>query len=275
MQCMRQEPNMDVIGTHYSFATNDTEYFNVFNPAEMTFDLDSFDPDVILHTGALTHVDYCESHPDESFHHTVESTIASIELAKKFSAKFVFISSDYIFDGQNGPYDEKADANPLSIYGKHKLQAEQFVKEMIDDYLILRITNVYGYELRGKNFVAFLVKTAQSKQKKTLRLPKDQFATPINAYDIGKFVCSLLKDNKCGVYNLASDEYLSRVELAEKVLKHFPGHKIKVEPLSTQELGQAAPRPLKGGLKNDKIKSEYPDLRFSTVDEFMKENYAI
>ena len=275
MQCMRKDPEMDVIGTHFSFATNDTEYFNVFNPSATTFDLDRFNPEIIVHTGALTHVDYCESHPDESFHHTVGSTAASLELAEKYKAKYVFISSDYIFDGQSGPYDEKAEAHPLSVYGKHKWQAEKLVREKIDDHLILRITNVYGHEIRGKNFIAFLIKTAQSGEARTLPLPKDQFATPVNADDIGKYLCLLLKDNKRGIYNLASDEYLNRVELAEKVLSYFPKHKVKIRAMTTSKLEQAAPRPLKGGLKNDKIKKEYPEYRFSTVEEYMKENYGI
>ena len=271
MNCMRANPDFDVIGSHYMFATNDTEYFDVFNPKKSTFDLIEFNPDVIVHTGALTHVDYCETHQDESYKHTVESTEKAIEFAEKLNAKFVYISTDYIFDGEKGPYAEDDEVNPLSVYGKHKLQAEGIVKERCKDYLILRITNVYGDEIRGKNFVAFLIKTAINGEEKHLRLPMDQFATPINAADIGKILCELLKDNKQGVYHLASDEYINRVELAGKVLEHYPASKIKIEPKTTKELGQAAPRPLKGGLKTDKIKSEYPGFEFSTVDDYMED----
>ncbi|MCF7832283.1 MAG: NAD(P)-dependent oxidoreductase [Candidatus Marinimicrobia bacterium] len=275
MQCMRKDPAMDVIGSHYSFATIDTEYFNVFNPAGSTFDLAAFDPDVILHTGALTHVDRCETHPEESFHHTVESTQAALALAEKFHSKFVYISTDYIFDGRSGPYSETDPINPISIYGKHKWQAEEIIRNTIDDHLILRITNVYGDEVRGKNFVAFVAGIAQSGEERTLRLPVDQYATPINASDVGKFACSLIKDNKRGTYNLASDEYLNRVELAKKVLGYFPASKVEIEAVSTWELGQAAPRPLMGGLKTDKIKNEYPKLKFTTVDDYMEKRYGI
>lgn len=275
MQCMRKDPDMDVIGSHFSFATIDTEYFNVFNPEASTFDIADFDPDVIIHTGALTHVDHCETHPEESFHHTVESTKAALKLAEKYRSKFVYISTDYIFDGKTGPYSENDIANPLSVYGKHKLHAEELVRERMEDHLILRITNVYGDEVRGKNFVAFLAGAAQSGEERTLRLPVDQYATPINAGDIGKFVCHLIKDDKRGTYHLASDEYLNRVELAQKVLDYFPSSKVKIEAVPTQELGQAAPRPLKGGLKTDKIKNEYPKLKFTTVDEYLEDRYGI
>ncbi|MEA3391764.1 MAG: NAD(P)-dependent oxidoreductase [Candidatus Marinimicrobia bacterium] len=275
MQCMQDNPDFDVVGSHYLFATNNTEYFDVFNPKLTTFDLAEFNPDVIVHTGALTHVDYCETHQDESYKHTVESTQKAIELANRLNAKFVYISSDYIFDGENGPYAEYDDTNPLSVYGKHKFIAEKLVKESCEDYLILRITNVYGNEIRGKNFIAFLKKTAQSGEEKHLRLPVDQYATPINAADIGRILCRLLMDGKQGIYHLASDEYINRVELAEKVLAHFPDHKISIEALSTAELDQAAPRPLKGGLKTDKIKNEYPKLKFTTVEDYLEERYGI
>lgn len=275
MQWLRKDPNMLVIGSHFSFATIDTEYFNVFNPTGSTFDLVAFDPDVIIHTGALTHVDHCETHPEESFHHTVESTIAALKLAEKYHSKFVYISTDYIFDGGAGPYREYDATNPLSVYGKHKLQAEKIIRERTDDHLILRVTNVYGDEVRGKNFIAFLARTAQSGEERTLRLPVDQYATPINARDIAKFVSHLIRDDKRGTYHLASDEYLSRVELAEKVLSYFPLSKVEIEAVPTLELGQAAPRPLKGGLKTDKIKNEYPKLKFTTVDDYLEERYGI
>ncbi len=271
---MQEDPTFDVIGTHYSFATNDTEYFDVFDQSKTTFDIRAFSPDAVVHTGALTHVDYCETHEDESYRHTVASTEAAIALANDFGARFVYISSDYVFDGEDGPYDENAETHPISVYGRHKLLAEKMVREQCENYLILRITNVYGSEIRGKNFVAFLAKTAEAEEEKTLRLPVDQFATPINAADIAKVLVALLNDNKQGIYNIASDEYLSRVELAERVLKHFPGHKVKVEAIRTEDLGQAAPRPLFGGLKNNKIKGEYPKMDFSTVEEYVEEEYG-
>jgi dTDP-4-dehydrorhamnose reductase len=272
---MRKDPDFTVIGSHYSYETKGTVYYNLFDPQSSDLDLAEFKPDVIVHTGALTHVDYCETHEKESYHHTVESTEIALDLAVKYQAKFVFISSDYIFDGENGPYDENAATNPLSVYGKHKLMAETAVIGSGLDHLILRITNVYGKEERGKNFVAFLVKTALSGESKTLRLPVDQFATPVNAADIARALCLLLKNTKTGVYNLASDEYLSRVELARKVLAHFPDAAIDVDPVLTKELGQAAPRPLRGGLTNDKIKHEFPGLTFGTVDDYIKETYGL
>lgn len=269
--CLERDPRYDVVGSHFSYSTQHTVYFNVFKPDECTFDVKDFKPDVIIHTGALTHVDYCETHPEESYHHTVESTKAAIALAKKCRSKFIYISSDYVFDGENGPYSEDDPVNPLSVYGKHKLEAERLVEKKLKNYLIYRITNVYGNEQRRKNFVAFLIRTATSGESKELKLPSDQLATPINAYDIGRITDRLIRDNKRGIYHLASNQNLSRVELARRVLKRIPGHKITIIPTLTADLAQPAPRPLNGGLKNEKILNEYPDFVFTRVEDYLRE----
>lgn len=274
MQYLRKNAQCEVVGSHYSFATIDTEYFNVFNPEAATFDLDAFRPEVIVHTGALTHVDYCETHPEESYHNTVESTAAVLDLARKYGALLVYISSDYVFDGRNGPYAEEDPVNPLSVYGRHKLQAEDMIRAATPKHLILRVTNVYGDEMRGKNFVAFLIREAR-KEEGVLRLPSDQFATPVNAYDIGRACSLLIRDGKCGLYHLSAGEYLSRVQLAEKVLHYFPDTRLRIRALPTKKLNQDAPRPLKGGLKNDKFLAEFPEFRFSTIDDYMREKHGI
>lgn len=275
LQELRQDPAYEVVGTHYSFAGNETVYFNVFDPAAGTFDPDAFRPEVIIHTGALTHVDYCETHPEESYRNTVESTAAVIAIARRNDALLIYISSDYVFDGKNGPYAEGDAVNPLNVYGRHKLQAENMIREAVPEHLILRVTNVYGDEIRGKNFVSFLIREAQSGEEKDLKLPSDQYATPVNARDIGRACAELIKENRRGLYHLASDDYLSRVELARKVLFRFPGAKVRVRGLPTSKLGQAAPRPLKGGLKNDKFLAEFPEFRFSTIDDYMRKKHGI
>lgn len=275
MQYLRKNTQCDVVGSHYSFATIDTEYFNVFNPEAATFDLDAFHPEVIIHTGALTHVDYCETHPDESFHNTVESTVSVLDLAGKYGALLVYISTDYVFDGSNGPYAEEDAVNPLSVYGRHKLQAENLIRAAMPEHLILRVTNVYGDEMRGKNFVAFLIREARKGEETVLRLPSDQYATPVNAWDIGRACSLLIQDGKRGLYHLSAGEYLSRVQVAEKVLQYFPDARLRIKAVTTKKLRQDAPRPLKGGLRNAKFLSEYPDFQFSTIDDYMRNPHGI
>ncbi|MCB0501637.1 MAG: SDR family oxidoreductase [Bacteroidetes bacterium] len=271
MNYFKAQSDWQVVGTYFSYEAQNTVFFDTLDLSNAkNFDIDSFPPDVVLHCGALTHVDYCEDHVEESYEKTVQSTKNIIELCRRYQAKMVFISTDYVFDGHNGPYDETAATNALSVYGQHKLEAENLVREHIQDHLILRITNVYGDEERGKNFIARVVDQILEGKKLTLKVPNDQFATPINAHDIARCLFLLLNDQKTGIYNIASTDFMSRVQLCLRILHHFPNAEYDLFPLSTVELNQKANRPLMGGLINKKFMLEYPDFTFSTVDDYME-----
>lgn len=270
--CLKQfkTKNWNCVGTHFSYQAKDTVYFDTLNLDNTNnFNIHDFHPNVIVHCGALTHVDYCEQNEAESYEKTVVSTQNIIQLSNQLNAKLVFISTDYIFDGENGPYDEEAKSNPLSVYGKHKLEAEQAVIAANSANLILRITNVYGDEERGKNFISRIIEQVIEGKQLTLKLPIDQYATPINAADIARCLHLLLHDNKNGIYNIASTDYMNRVQLALTILKYFPTAKYDLLPMTTPEINAPAARPLQAGLKNKKFMTEYPDFCFSTVDDYV------
>ena len=271
--CLRHfsdQEDVEVIGTYFSYMTGDLSFYDTLDSSNpKNFDVEGFGPDVVVHCGALTHVDYCEDNIDESYQKTVASTLSVIELCQKTSAKMVFISTDYVFDGKNGPYDESAETNPLGVYAKHKLEAEEAVLKDVPGSIVLRITNVYGDEERKKNFVIRIVDQILEGRKLTLKLPVDQYATPVNAWDVARAIFLLISDKKIGIYNLSSTDFVNRVELVEIILSRFPDAEYDMEKLSTAELQQPAPRPLMGGLKNDKFLNEYPDFEFSTVDEYL------
>jgi len=266
------EMGWDVKGSYFSYATDDTVFYNTLEPAHPdNYNIAAWQPDVIVHCGALTHVDYCETHEDESFQKTVQSTINLIALAKQCKARMVYISTDYVFDGKNGPYKEDAPLNPISIYGRHKLEAEQLVLKEIPNSLVLRVTNVYGNEERGKNFIARIIDQCINNQKLTLKLPYDQFASPTNAWDIARAMFVLLRDNKIGIYHIGGSDFMNRVELALRVLQYFPNAEYDLIPIDTASLNQPAARPLIGGFVKAKFSSEYPDFLFGTVDSYLSE----
>lgn len=270
--CLRhfREQGWDVKGSYFSYATDDLVYYNTLNPEDAAnFDIGGWQPDVIVHCGALTHVDYCESHPEESYEQTVRSTLNLITVAQNCAARMVYLSTDYVFDGTDGPYLEEAPVDPLSVYGRHKLEAEQAVLKAVSGSLVLRVTNVYGDEARGKNFVARIVQQCREGKKLTLKLPYDQYASPTNAYDIARAMFVLLRDGKAGVYHTGGTDYMNRVELALRVLRYFPGAEYDLQPLSTADLQQPAARPLLGGFIHRKFSNEYPDFLFSTIDDYL------
>jgi dTDP-4-dehydrorhamnose reductase len=266
------EKGWTVKGSHCNYPTDTTCYYDTLRPLNnQNFDVVSFGPDVIVHCGALTNVDYCETHEEESYEHTVKSTQHVSELATLCNARMVYISTDYVFDGNAGPYNENDIPNPINVYGKHKLLAEQLVLTSIIDSLVLRVTNVYGDEARGKNFVARIVQQCQQEKHFCLKLPYDQFATPINAQDIARAMFYLVNDKKTGIYHLASTDYMNRVELATRTLSYFPHAQYSnIESVDTVTLKQNAKRPLVGGLLKIKFTTEYPTFIFTNVDNYLR-----
>ena len=267
-----QQQNQDVIGTHYSYETDETVFYDTLNPENKdNFDIDGYHPDVIIHCGALTHVDYCESHPEESYEKTVQSTIHLLQAAKELGAKFVYISTDYVFDGKDGPYSEEAEVNPLSVYGEHKLEAENLVRESGLDYLIVRVAKVFGHEEREKNFVARMAKKAEETGELRWNGFTDQYTTAINAYDIARALFLLLRDEKTGIYHLGYGEYFNAYEMTNKIANMYPDVKADIQPITKIDFQQDADRPPKGGLDNGKFLSQYPSFEFSTIEDYLRE----
>lgn len=270
-----KEQGWNVVGSYFSYATPDTVYYNTLDPTDRSnYDIRVFQPDVIIHCGALTHVDYCETNEEESYQKTVQSTLNLIALAKDCNARFVYISTDYVFDGKEGPYTETSPVNPLSVYARHKLMGETLSLQELSHTLVLRITNVYGDEARGKNFIARIIDQCKNNQKLTLKLPYDQYATPCNAWDIARAMYVLLDDKKSGIYHIASSDFLNRVELALRVLKYFPDAEYELIPMSTEAMNQPAKRPLIGGFVKKKFADEYPTFMFSNVDDYVKQHIS-
>ncbi len=265
------EQGAEAIGSYFSYPTNNTVYFNTLDlNDEKNFDVASFLPDVIVHCGALTHVDYCEDHQEESYEKTVMSTKNLIALSQQLHARLVYISTDYVFDGREGPYMEYAEVNPLSVYARHKLEGEQLTLKASEKNLVLRVTNVYGHEERNKNFVSRIVAQCLDKQTLTLKLPLDQYATPVNAWDVARAMHLLLNDNHAGIFHIAGTDWMNRVELALNVLKYFPEAVYELVPITTAEMKQPASRPLRGGLLKSKFSELYPEFLFGNVDSFVQ-----
>ena len=270
-----EDAGWPVMGTYFSFPVTGTVYYNTLDPNHPNnAPLAEFKPDVLVHCGALTHVDYCETHEEESYQQTVQSTLNIIETARATGAKLVYLSTDYVFDGQAGPYTETDAVNPLSVYAKHKLMAEQAVLQEPGS-LVLRITNVYGTEVRNKNFIARILTQCAEEQPITLKLPADQYATPVNAHDVARAMFVLLRDRHSGIFHIASTDWMNRVELAQRVLQYFPKQKYSLETFTTEALQQAAPRPLLGGLLKTKFSALYPEFRFTNVDDFVREQLKL
>lgn len=213
----------------------------------------SFKPEAVINAGAFTDVDGCESNREKAWEVNVEGVRNLAILCKEFDSKLVHLSTDYIFDGKNGPYSEEDTPNPKGYYGLTKLESERAILKREINFLIVRTNVLYGKSVgRTHNFVLWLIQKLKNKEE--VKIVKDQYSNPTLADNLAQTIKEATEKNISGILNIAGSEYLSRYDFALKIAKKFNLDQNLILPIKTSELKQKAPRPFKGGLKIDKAK---------------------
>jgi dTDP-4-dehydrorhamnose reductase len=213
-------------------------------------------PDVIIHTAALTQVDDCEVQQEACWELNVTAVAGLIKAADAINAHLVHLSTDFIFDGASGPYDEQADPNPLSFYGKSKLAAEKLLVDSTIGWSIIRTILVYGVaEDMSRSNIVLWAKAALEKGD-PLRIVSDQYRTPTLAEDLAQGCILAAKQRAQGIFNISGKDQMSVLEMVKRVASYFnlPTHQIT--EVNTDELNQLARRPLVTGFKLDKARRE-------------------
>jgi dTDP-4-dehydrorhamnose reductase len=205
-------------------------------------------PSLIIHPAAQPNVDRCEFEVEESYRVNVAGTRHVAEAARDAGARFVYFSTDYLFDGTAGPYPPDAAPSPVQVYGRHKLEAERAIAEILDDYLIVRVCGVYGYHPGGKNFIMGLI--AKGTRRERMNVPADQWGTPTFVESLAAAVKELATSRHTGVAHPVGPDYLSRIDFARRAADVLGLRPDFLHPLTTAELGQPARRPLRGGVDN-------------------------
>ncbi len=209
-------------------------------------------PQVILNLAAMTNVDGCETDPKMAEAINVNGVKI---LCDGFDGHFIQISTDYVFDGNAGPYSEDDETNPISVYGKTKLAADDWLSANHEKTTILRANVVYGYTNRTKaSFVKWVVDSLTD--EKPIRVVDDQWNNPTWTESIASVINELIEKEAFGLYHYGDKDHLNRYEFALLIAKVFDLDASLISPISTSELNQPAPRPLRSGLKTEKIESE-------------------
>jgi len=211
-------------------------------------------PDWVLCPAALSHVDYCEEHPDEAFAANLRAPLAAAQAAAHAGAGFVYYSSDYVFDGLAGPYAEEAPPRPLGIYGRSKAEGEQAILGALERALVLRTSVVYGPERQEKNFAYQLIRACRSGQP--FRPAIDQRASPSYNEDVAAATVECCERELRGIWHLAGADTLDRMAFARLVCRVFDLDGASLTPATTAELKQKAARPLDGGLRVAKARAQ-------------------
>jgi dTDP-4-dehydrorhamnose reductase len=206
-------------------------------------------PEFVIVPAAAANVDRCETAPRETYDVNVRGTSHIVNAANEAEATVVYFSSDFVFDGVTGPYDESEPANPTSQYGLQKLSAEHVVLQRAREAMIVRTTVVYGHEPQRKNFIYRVLASLRSGQR--IAVPADQVGTPTYAPALADAVFDLLQAGVRGVINVAGRELVTREEFARAAASAFGEDPALVQPTATAALKQAARRPLNGGLRSE------------------------
>lgn len=213
------------------------------------------EPRTVVHTAAFTDVDGCETKRELAWRVNVEGTANVAQTCSEVGAKLVHLSSDYIFDGENGPYSEDDRPNPISYYGLTKWESERKVQSISKDYIIARTTILYGYAPYVRpNFVTWTVNMLR--QGKRIKVVTDQVGSPTLVDNLAEMIIRAIELDRRGVYNMVGGELIDRYSFGLKIASHFDLDPSLIEPVTTDQLQQAAPRPLKAGLKIERIVEE-------------------
>lgn len=197
-----------------------------------------YKPDVIMHNAAYTAVDRAEDEKKTCYEVNVIGTRNLLDCAKQLNCKFLFISTDYVFDGQTDKiYEIDSMKNPQSVYGISKSHAEDLVK-LYKNHYIVRIAWAFG--LNGNNFVKTMLRLG--KEKTEINVVSDQFGSPTYTHDLAKLLCDMVETKKYGTYHATNEGFCSWYEFAVQIFK-FTNNPIKVIPVSSDMYPTKARRP--------------------------------
>lgn len=211
--------------------------------------INKLNPDSIIHCGAYTAVDKAEDDKENCWNVNVDGTKYLAYAAKNLGAKFMYISSDYVFNGEGAtPFRVTDEPKPIGYYGHTKHEGEKVVKSLLDDWFIVRISWVFG--INGNNFIKTMLKLAETRNE--LNVVGDQFGSPTYTTDLAKLLIDMIQTDKYGIYHASNEGYCSWAEFAKEIFKQSDLD-IKVNSISTEEYPTRAVRPKNSCMSKDKI----------------------
>jgi len=224
--------------------------------------IEKLQPDTIIHCAALTQVDECEINPIKAWEVNVTATRFLVDAAKKNNAFFIFISTDFVFDGMHGPYKEGDTVNPVSYYGSTKVAAEKAVAESGLPFTIVRTCLLYGNILAGSrtNIIAWVKENLE--QDKKIKVVSDQWRTPTYIEDLAKGILLAAEKKAVGIFNISGDDFLSPYQMAMATAEFLDLDASLIEKVDASVFTQAAKRPATTGFVIDKAKEI---LRFEPI----------
>ncbi len=240
----------NVLGTYYSHECAGLSCLDMRDKKSIDKVFDFFRPEVVVLCGGVTDVDLCESKPKFAEEINIKGTINVIKKTKECGSKMVLLSTDYIFNGESGPYSEDDKASPVNVYGRTKLEAENVARASLKECLIVRTAQLYGFDYRGKNFALNIIRNITD--NKQVYAATDFYSTPTYAGSLSQSIIGLIDWDCQGVFNIAGRDFLDRYSYVTKIADIFKLKKSLIKKVLLKDLHLKARRPFKSGLMVDK-----------------------
>ncbi len=229
--------------------------------------INSFKPDAIIHSAAITQVDDCELNRDHCYSINTASTIELISIAKEVNAAFHFISTDFVFSGDDGPYVESDQTGPVNYYGETKELAEQYLIQSGLDWSIIRTVLLYGKtdQIKRSNFIYWVRDNLM--ESKPIKVVNDQIRTPTYIPDLAKGIIAVVEQEAKGIYHISGDEIMTPYEMAIKVARFLKLDEQLITPVDATTFTQPGIRPQRTGFHIKKAMEElgYMPTAFNTA----------
>jgi len=225
---------------------------DITNRSKVVDFLQKVKPEVIINTAAFTKVDACEEVPDQCWVVNVRGVEYLVDASSSFKPVFVHVSTDYVFDGEAGPYSEEDTPNPRGNYARSKLAGEHVVENSNLEYIIARTQVLFGVGNKVRhNFVTWVIE--QLTNNKKIRIVDDQIGTPTYAPDFVEAIERLLQKEAYGLFHVSGPDIISRYDFALKIAEVFNLDASLIERIKTKDLNQKAPRPMNSAFKIYKL----------------------
>jgi len=229
-------------------------------------------PEVVIHLAALTDVEKCEIEKEQAVSINTNSTKNLVRESVKCGAFFVYISTDYVFDGEKGLRNENDTPNPLNFYGKSKLDGEKEIKKTTSHYAIVRTSTPFGLHPTKKSFPLWIIESLEA--KKNIPVLSDQFTSPTFVPNLSKMIIEIAKKQIAGTINLAGATRISRYEFAKMIAEKLDLDKTLLKPIKISNMNWNAVRPKDSSLNVSKcnaVLDNKPEKIEHSLDVFVNE----
>ena len=261
--------NHDLITTTFSKnSINNSTILDIRKFENIKKFIEKHRPDVIINTAAITNPEYCENNPNEANETNVVGVKNLAEICNTSQIHFIQVSTEYVFDGIKGEYQEEDIPNPISIYGKTKFESEKITMKTNPSFCVVRTAMLFGWSKNKLNLATLLISKLSKGEK--IDVINDQIVSPSYNDNIAEILLELAEKKLSGIYHVSGSSIMNRLQFAKDLAKEFNLDEKLLESISISDFNWKVRRPKNGGLVVEKISKVKVDPQMKKPMEDVK-----